>query len=1265
MRNLRGIIPDYIHKLLGHYSDIEEVQLPLIHREDMAALFTDIKAFTRLTEQVSQEGHYGVETITAILKSYFEVMENCIRTHGGSLVKFGGDSLLSVFPGGESEAIRCAVCCSNSMQHELKELNIDFLRQYGVQIQIHGGISWGNVALRIVGDLQYHLDYYFYGEALQQAYEVGETSGAGEIKLHDSHKKPISNHHECTPLTVADSGFSSHFIGGMVKSRISAMEFSAELRNAAVMFIGISSESTEETISCEVYHSFYKLVQQQVYAMEGTINKIDYNDKGFILIITFGVPNIHYDDTERAFICAWKLQQIRDINLDIRIGITYSNIFAGTLGSERRWEYGIIGNAVNISARLMSTARNGEIAFSSEILPKISSHFESKFLNRVRVKGIKDEIDIYTPVRELPESWTAFKQQYDRQDFAGIHRFDNEINEFTNSGQGSIVYISGHAGTGKSFLTYELLKRGITEDRNFDLYVMDEFSRNTPLEFIRKALNRKLNIEQLPQDLPKLLSWCEAHKIFASDSLLERYFSTTASKDSEAIPEESIAIVEQTLASILLMLWKDVDILALDNYQWLDRQSRKIVERTIPLLERENSDVIITSRETDSPERFEHLNLRRITLENLEVEDATALIRSKIPNITGDAARNLVKITDGNPMFIYEMCRLIQANFDCHDNILNEANISIMLRQGIIPQTLENLFVRQYENLEDASRQLLKVASIVGRAFSIDALSVIGKAEFSQRVLEILQMLNAIEIINEKNINPEIEYIFSNNLMREAIYRTILKGEKRDLHNRIAHYYEERHRGNLHPWIELIANHFILADNPEKSCHYALLAARKNFRLFALAESAYFFRIAEKHCSDAAQKIEIDLHIIEILLLQGDTSEAKRCLEATQLTDLSGPTLDYYHYLLARLYDKTSRYHEQIQFVESVIDSMTDRERYHQVKILYLNALRGTGKGFEEQALSFLEEVKNTDNDRIIAQMASILGQYYLDQSRYENARKFFEQRYEIALKLKDQVQTRLALTGLGALAFYLGKTDEAERYHLQALETAEKLGDKDGYGKVLMDLASLARRRGNNQKALETYRKSLKLARLSANRKQECTVLYNIGEVHYFMEAFEKALEYLYPALEIAREISDQVMITYCQDAIGDMTFQLGNIAEAKKMYTNNLQFQERLNDLEGIAHTYGNLGNVAKMEKNYKLAIEYYGKQQSMLAEIGDKDGEGRAWFNWAMIHVEKNEQDRAIEKLEKAHDLFAEIGAKQLVDFTQQQIDNLRTPASDGSE
>jgi hypothetical protein len=184
----------------------------------------------------------------------------------------------------------------------------------------------------------------------------------------------------------AELVYEADFFPPEITQRITSVSFSGELRNAAILFIGVEAEKYIRQGDYETINSYYCAVQDIVYRLEGMINKIDYTDKGLILLISFGILQTHIDDIERAIICANLINNIES-PLKAKIGLTYSNLYAGVLGGKRRGEYGIIGNGVNVAARLMTAAEYGQIVFTEDILFSAQSRFEVQFLRKETVKG--------------------------------------------------------------------------------------------------------------------------------------------------------------------------------------------------------------------------------------------------------------------------------------------------------------------------------------------------------------------------------------------------------------------------------------------------------------------------------------------------------------------------------------------------------------------------------------------------------------------------------------------------------------------------------------------------------------------------------------------------------------------------------------------------------------------------------------------------------------------------------------------------------------
>jgi len=178
----KALIPDYIVQKLGLGNrDLSQLNLPCSYTEAAGILFTDICSFTDITQKLSATGHYGVEDIIEILNDYFAAMHDCIYSNGGSLIKYGGDSIFAVFPGTPAEAVPRMQRCKQEMVQALQKLNIRFKQQYGFCIEFDGAIKYGQINLRVVGDIAYHLDYYIDGLAVQELFELGGQALEAEL----------------------------------------------------------------------------------------------------------------------------------------------------------------------------------------------------------------------------------------------------------------------------------------------------------------------------------------------------------------------------------------------------------------------------------------------------------------------------------------------------------------------------------------------------------------------------------------------------------------------------------------------------------------------------------------------------------------------------------------------------------------------------------------------------------------------------------------------------------------------------------------------------------------------------------------------------------------------------------------------------------------------------------------------------------------------------------------------------------------------------
>jgi class 3 adenylate cyclase len=164
----------------------------------------------------------------------------------------------------------------------------------------------------------------------------------------------------------------------------------AELRPMTVCFVGISGiDYNCDSEAGLRLHNFLRDAQKVIYHYEGSINKMDVGDKGSVLLVLFGAPPFyHQDDELRAVACALDLDQVAArYRLVVRIGLAAGPLFLGPLGAPQRREYTVIGDTVNLAARLMQKAETGQTLIDESIQRKARQFFSYQDLGQIQIKG--------------------------------------------------------------------------------------------------------------------------------------------------------------------------------------------------------------------------------------------------------------------------------------------------------------------------------------------------------------------------------------------------------------------------------------------------------------------------------------------------------------------------------------------------------------------------------------------------------------------------------------------------------------------------------------------------------------------------------------------------------------------------------------------------------------------------------------------------------------------------------------------------------------
>ncbi|KAL6077191.1 Guanylate cyclase domain-containing protein [Balamuthia mandrillaris] len=248
----------------------------------------------------------------------------------------------------------------------------------------------------------------------------------------------------------------------------------ADIRQTTVLFIELCGLDTS-TIECfEPLQNALSCAQEVLFHYKGALRQFIVDDKGAVFVAVFGLPHMTLeDDAVRAVNAALVINlRLHELNLANSVGITTGRTFCGDVGSTKRCEYCVVGDSVNLSARLMIAAakvsnggKHPGAIFVDEQTYHIITESEGRFLlqplDHILVKGKEKPIPIYTPAegrrRSLREVInTNSRKMIGRKMEMRVLR--NAFDTFMQDGNCfKAVLIKGQAGMGKTAMVRELL----------------------------------------------------------------------------------------------------------------------------------------------------------------------------------------------------------------------------------------------------------------------------------------------------------------------------------------------------------------------------------------------------------------------------------------------------------------------------------------------------------------------------------------------------------------------------------------------------------------------------------------------------------------------------------------------------------------------------------------------------------------------------------------------------------------------------------------
>ena len=891
-----------------------------------AILFADVSGFTALAARMAERGLAAAEELTAHLNTCFGETLRLVHQFGGDVEKFAGDALLAVFradtegmaaEAGDAlrQATRRAAACARSIAHALDG------RQAGdVALGVHIGVGAGMLCTVHVDLSAGARAFVLLGEPFAQMALAAAQARNGEVCLSAAaqalagENQAVANEDPARrpAAHLPDAAAIAPYLNRALRERLSAVgdaTWIAELRRATVLFIHLGAVPMNALTDGARIATVARIIGEQVARFDGLLHDLLSDDKGLIAIVIFGVRQAHEDDAARGLRAALDLHAaLAAAEQAPSIGVATGRVYCGVVGNRERSELAVVGDAMNLAARLMGVAK-GTVLCASATASEAGERFVLEDVSGVDLKGTAA---CFKAHRVLGAGRAKRGEHGQRAVLLGREREWAELLETITQHQARPAFaatvLEGEAGIGKSALINGLFAEARLRGLRVLRVAGTAIDQVAPYQAFSAAVAELLGVDlgaptqqQLVQISGRLSLLPDA---VAFASLLAAVLPV-APPENDAMRALDAQARAQSIRELLLALVANAasasqTVLVVEDAHWLDSASwallAQLAQRRLPVL------VLLSTRPPSAEiglllDAFARdTGAIRVRLGPLDHEASAALIRAKlgVASLTPGVHALIHERAAGHPFFTEELTLALRdaGLLRIEGEVCTLASSDRHADALAIPDTLERVLTSRIDSLGENQRLVLKVASVLGRSFSQQALEAVFPLQTERGSLpDHLAELRARELLVSLG---DDNYQFKHAITCDAGYALLPFAQRRDLHRAVAQDIERRHAGDLPRQAALLAHHWGHAQVYDKALAAAEQAGTQALQRFANREAVHFFREALRFDRalapgvDAARAARWELWLGRAHRALGEIPESRRNLEAA-LTRLACP----------------------------------------------------------------------------------------------------------------------------------------------------------------------------------------------------------------------------------------------------------------------------------------------------------------------------------------------------------------------------------------
>ncbi len=1141
-------------------------------RTNGAALFADISGFTPLTEALTRTlgPRRGSEELTRQLNQVYDALIDEVNQYGGSVISFAGDAITCWFDATEARPAQRAVACALEMQTAMQAFAAVPLPDGGtITLAMKVAIASGPARRFLIGDEAIQLTDTLAGMTLERMASAEHLAQQGEVLVDQTTVAWSGEVLQIADWRAGETGDRFAHVSGLTipfsevtepigpppplsaaqaspwlmppvyeRLREGLGEILTELRPAVALFLrfeGLDYEGDDNAGT--KLDAYIRWVQRVLARYEGYLLQLSIGDKGSYLYAALGAPLAHEDDARRAVSAALELRappaELSFVR-SVQIGISQGTMRAGAYGGMTRRTYGVLGDEVNLAARLMQHAGPGEVLVGSHVQRAASAAFTWETLPPIRVKGKREPVKIARLVgRQQGQAEAALYTGAlvgREAELAQLTQFVQPIYEGWFAG---LMYVFGEPGMGKSRLVYELRQR-LTQARGLSWFTC-------PAEGI---LRQSLNPFQhwLRQYFEQSAEHPEDRNKARFDNRLEALIADLSQPDFPAAPGVEVMELareldrtrsflgalagglrwegslyerveprlrlENTFTAFKILIQaeslRQPVVLHIEDTHWLDSDSEQLVMTLTRHTGSYPFAVLLTSRYRDDGSRYtlsvdEDAPQAAIDLNQLSPSGIRAMAAQVLGGeLDNELAAFLADKTNGNPFFAEQLALDLRErgllSYSVQPGSAGPGGAMVFAftdqaRVQEVPEGINAVLVARLDRLAAQVKAIVQTAAVLGREFEVWVLSQMLMND--ERLPVKVKQAEAEAIWSALN---ETRYIFKHALLRDAAYDMQLQARLRELHALAGAAIEQVYADDLTPQAAILAYHWGIAGNTTKEGHYSARAGESALRISAFRDALRYFKRAlalspmGSSSEDTHTRTQLNYWMGEALAGLGELKEAQESLKASLA--------------LARANDDRKGMADGLSLLGGLTLKLGEVE---------------PAKASLQEGLVIAREIQDQSG---IANTLLRLGHIASARGEYAQAARYYEEGLSLARAVSDEMKTATALNGLGLVNLMLQNLETAQSHFQEAQTFFRAIGNRTGILMTLGNQGTVVSRLGQHAEANRLYGEAMVQAQEIGDRRLQAILLDNLGDVSCVLGQDNEAARYWKESLSLALEV-------------------------------------------------------------------------------------------------------------------------------------------------